>query len=124
MPEARHLSEMDEQHPHIKELEILADWMDSKFIVPGTNHRFGLDSLVGLIPGIGDTVGLLVSGYIFHKATRHNLPHHLKAVMLWNIFIDWLIGIVPFAGDIFDIGWKANRRNVDLLKKHLAKRTN
>lgn len=113
---------MEHDHPDIQELELLADWMDSRFFIPGTNYRFGLDSLAGLIPGIGDTLGLLVSFYIVHKAMRHRLPHHLKAVMVWNIFIDWLIGIIPLAGDIFDIGWKANRRNVALLKKHLAQR--
>jgi hypothetical protein len=109
-------------HHHIKDLEALADWMDSKFIVPGTKYRFGLDSLVGLIPGIGDTVGLAVSAYIYHRARQHDLPLPIKTAMIRNIVLDWLIGMIPFAGDLFDIGWKANRRNLDLLKRHLDKK--
>ena len=112
---------MTPEHPHhhIKDLEALADWMDSKFTVPGTRYRFGLDSFTGLVPGIGDTLGLAVSAYIYHRARQYDLPARLKAVMLKNIFIDWLIGLIPFAGDLFDFGWKANRKNVALLKQHL-----
>jgi hypothetical protein len=113
---------MTDKHPHVQELELLADWMDSKFFIPGTNYRFGLDPLIGLIPGIGDTAGLLISAYIFHKASAHDLPRHLKIRMIANIFIDWLIGLIPFLGDLFDIGWKANRRNVELLRLHLEKK--
>lgn len=103
----------------IQDLEVLADWMDSKFTIPGTQIRFGLDSLIGLAPGIGDTLGLAVSAYIYGRARQHDLPLHLRTAMLKNIGIDWVIGLIPFAGDIFDVGWKANRRNVALLKKHL-----
>ena len=105
--------------PSIQDLEALADWMDSKFTIPGTQIRFGLDSLIGLAPGIGDTLGLAVSAYIYGRARQHDLPLHLRTAMLKNIGIDWVIGLIPFAGDIFDVGWKANRRNVALLKKHL-----
>lgn len=107
---------------HIRHLEMLADWMDSKFVIPGTNYRFGLDSLSGLIPVAGDTLGLLVSAYIYMRAREHDLPASLKVTMLWNIFLDWMIGLVPFLGDIFDFGWKANRRNVALLKEHLDRK--
>ena len=110
-------------HPHIRELEQIADLMDSRFTVPGTTYKFGLDSLLGLLPGVGDTVGLAVSAYIIGKANQHDLPEHLKMRMMWNVFIDWLIGLIPFAGDLFDIGWKANRRNVDILKEHLNKKS-
>lgn len=103
----------------IRQLESLADWMDSKFTLPGTKIKFGLDSLVGLIPGIGDTATLLVSAHIYRHAHSYNLPGHVKLRMLWNIFIDWLIGLIPVVGDLFDIKWKANRRNIELLKKHI-----
>ena len=103
----------------LDDLDLLANLMDSAFTIPGTSIRFGLDPLIGLLPGIGDTISLLISGYIVRRAHELGAPPHLKARMLFNIFMDWLIGIVPFAGDIFDIGWKANRRNVDLLKKHM-----
>ena len=111
--------DIQQHRRNIRDLEYLADWMDSKFTVPGTQIRFGLDSLTGLVPGIGDTLGLAVSAYIYGRARQHDLPPHLKIAMLKNIGIDWLIGLIPFAGDLFDFGWKANRKNVALLKKHL-----
>lgn len=104
---------------HISELEKIADWMDSKFTIPGTKLSFGLDPIIGLIPAFGDTLTLAVSFYIFGQACRHELPYHLKISMLLNIFLDWVIGIVPFLGDAFDFGWKANRRNIALLRKHV-----
>lgn len=97
---------------------MLADFMDQRFRIPGTSIPVGMDSIIGLIPGIGDTASLAVSGYILHKARPH-VPAGLMNRMLWNVFVDWLIGLVPFLGDLFDVGWKANRRNVDLLKAHL-----
>lgn len=103
----------------INDLDWLADLMDSSLIIPGTSIKLGLDSLIGLIPGIGDTVTMFVSAYIVHRAHRHGAPPFLLARMGWNVFIDWLVGIVPFFGDIFDAGFKANRKNVDLLKAHL-----
>lgn len=103
----------------LMKLDQLADLMDNKLVIPGTNIRLGLDSIIGLIPGIGDTISLAVSGYIIHKARQTGVHPILLSRMTWNVFIDWLIGIVPFFGDIFDVGWKANRRNVDLLKEHL-----
>jgi hypothetical protein len=109
---------MTSHHEEIKKLEKLAEWMDSKFLIPGTDIRFGLDSLVGLIPGVGDTVTLASTIYIISKAQKFGLPLHITLLMIWNAFVDWLIGLVPFAGDIFDIGWKANRRNVALIRKH------
>lgn len=105
----------------LRELDNIASWMDAKFSIPGTDIRFGLDSLVGLIPGIGDTVGMAVSGYIFHRAVQQGVPHHIKLKMLFNIFIDWLIGLIPLLGDLFDVKWKANIRNVALLRRHLNK---
>lgn len=109
---------------HDKELanlKALSQLMDNAFTLPGTNIRFGLDSIIGLVPFLGDTLGLAISGYIVSVAHKVGAPWHIKARMSWNIFIDWLIGIVPFIGDIFDIGWKANTKNVALLEKHLGK---
>jgi len=103
----------------IEQLDWLADIMDSAIVLPGTDIRVGLDSLIGLIPGIGDTITTIVSGYIIHRARKHGASPALVARMSWNVFVDWIIGIVPFVGDAFDMGWKANRRNVDLLKEHL-----
>lgn len=103
-------------------LEQLADLMDSRLVIPGTNIRLGLDSIIGLVPGIGDTISLAISGYIVHQAKKHGAGPVILYRMMWNIFIDWLIGIIPLFGDLFDVGWKANRRNVDLLKDHLKTR--
>lgn len=100
-------------------LDQLADLMDNKLVIPGTNIRLGLDSIIGLIPGIGDTISLAISAYIVHHAYRAKVHPIMLSRMIWNIFIDWLIGIIPFFGDIFDVGFKANRRNVDLLKAHI-----
>jgi hypothetical protein len=102
----------------LKSLERLADLMDSRFVIPGTSIRFGIDSLIGLIPGLGDTVSLAVSAYIIGHARKHNVPSHVRARMIFNAFFDWLIGLIPFIGDIFDVGWKANRRNIALLRRH------
>lgn len=104
-------------------LEQLADLMDNRFTLPGTDIRIGLDGLLGLIPGIGDTLSMAVSGYIIHKAREAGMHPLLTSRMVWNVFIDWLIGLVPFFGDIFDIGWKANRKNIALLKEHLKARS-
>jgi len=103
-------------------LQQIADWMDSKFTIPGTSIRFGLDSLLGLIPGVGDTIGAAVTAYLIAQADRYQLPHHLKMRMAGNAFIDWFLGLIPFAGDIFDFGWKANQRNLNLIRKHLQDR--
>ncbi len=102
-------------------IERLADLMDSRFRIPGTRRSFGLDPIIGLLPGIGDTITVAISLYIVKIAHELGAPHHLKARMGLNIFIDWLIGLPPLIGDIFDIGWQANRRNIALLKKHLYK---
>lgn len=107
--------------PHeIEKLEKLADWMDSRFSLPGTSIRFGLDSLLGLIPGVGDTVTLASTIYLIGRAQGYKLPWHVIARMAWNAFVDWLIGLIPLIGDIFDIGWKANKRNIQLIKDHTS----
>jgi hypothetical protein len=105
----------------LDELHKIADWMDSRFIIPGTQIRFGLDSLLGLIPGIGDTVTLATTGYFLKKAHDYKLPFHVKSTMVWNLFIDWLVGLIPLIGDIFDVAFKANRKNVALLHKYCEK---
>lgn len=106
----------------IDDLEKLAVWMDSKFVLPGTKIRMGLDSIIGWLPGIGDTATLAVSAYMLGQAKKLDVPPLLMGRMVWNIFIDWLIGLVPLLGDIFDVGFKANTKNVALLKNHVAQK--
>jgi len=93
----------------------LANWLDAKFEVAGV--RFGLEGIVGLIPVVGDLLGALVGLYPIYVARRHRLGRLLQARMAWNLFIEWLIGCVPFVGDAFDIAFKANLRNLRLLEK-------
>lgn len=107
--------------PDIDKLQSMADLMDSRFIIPGTNIRFGLDALLGLIPGVGDTVTLASTLYLLGASHSYGLPHHLKLKMVFNAFIDWLIGLIPFLGDIFDIGWKSNQKNVAIIREHLER---
>ena len=106
----------------IRHLENIAQLMDNRFVIPGTSIRFGLDSIFGLVPGIGDTGTLLVTLYLTALARKHRLPKKVIAQMYRNAAIDWAIGLVPLAGDIFDIGFKANLRNVALLKEHIKER--
>lgn len=103
----------------VEKLQSMANWMDGRFSIPGTSIRFGLDSLLGLVPGVGDSVTLISTIYLLSVAHAHGLPWHIKVKMIGNAFIDWLIGIIPFFGDIFDIGWKSNLKNVELIKNHV-----
>jgi hypothetical protein len=100
-------------------LDELSQWMDTKFSIPGLNLRFGLDALLGLIPGLGDTVTFLVSCYILSAAARLGVPRITIARMGTNVLVDLVMGCVPILGDLFDVAWKANTRNVQLLRHTL-----
>ena len=102
----------------VEHVEGLAQLMDSQFALPGTRIRLGLDAIVGLIPGIGDTLNLGVAGYIVSRAVAAGTPKRHLARMLFNILVDWLIGLVPLVGDLFDVGWKANLRNAAVMRGH------
>jgi Domain of unknown function (DUF4112) len=102
------------------ELELLARWTDTVFRIPGLNIRFGLDAILGLIPGAGDIVTSLASLYILSAANRYNVPRITLARMATNILLDTLVGAIPLVGDLFDVYWKSNRRNVDLLRRHMS----
>ncbi len=91
----------------------------AQFRVPGTEFRFGLDALIGLVPGVGDAAGALVSGYIVLEAVRMGASRAVLLQMVANIAVDALVGAFPVLGDLFDAAWKANVRNVDLLEEHL-----
>lgn len=103
-------------------LESLADLMDTRFKVPLLPIPIGLDTIVGLIPGIGDTISLGVSGMIVAGSHRLNVPKRHLARMAGNMLIDWIIGLVPIIGDLFDIGWKGNVRNVKIARAYLEKK--
>ena len=94
--------------------------LDSAIRVPGTGITFGLDSLVGLVPGVGDLAGAAMSGYIIVAAARMGVPPAVVTKMVLNLGVDTLVGSVPLLGDLFDVGFRANTRNAALLDRHLA----
>ena len=103
-------------------LQRLADLLDSRWRIPGTPWRIGVDGIAGLVPGVGDTLGMAVSAYVVYQATRFGVPPSLLARMVANVGVDWLVGSVPVLGSIFDIAFKANKRNMRLLTEHLERR--
>ncbi|HEX2591342.1 MAG TPA: DUF4112 domain-containing protein [Rhizomicrobium sp.] len=103
-------------------LEWLAQLLDSRFMVPGTNIRFGVDGLIGLIPGVGDVVSGLISLYLITRASYLGLSPWVKARMVWNVVLDTAIGAIPFLGDIFDVSFKSNVRNIALAREALNRR--
>ena len=104
----------------VARLDALAALLDTAFVLPGTNIRFGVDAAIGLVPGIGDTITTLMSLYIVHEAHQLGAPRHLIVRMLGNVALDGLVGAVPVLGDAFDVMWKSNRRNMRLLQQWLA----
>lgn len=96
----------------------LAEWLDSRFTIPGTNIRFGLDPIISLIPGAGDWIAGMISTYFIILGVRADLPPAVLLRMGFNILLDVVIGTVPLLGDLFDVSWKANIRNAELLEEY------
>ena len=105
----------------ISEFERVARLLDSQWRIPGTNMRFGLDPVIGLVPGLGDAATGLVSAYIVVTAARLKLPAHVVARMAGNVVVDVVFGSIPLLGSVFDLFYKANRRNFRLLQRHLER---
>ncbi len=102
----------------LKWVERVARLMDDQFRIPGTSFRFGLDPIVNFIPFLGDISGFLVSAVLVLTIARHGASGKVLILMVLNILIDAIIGAIPLIGWIFDFGYKANTRNINLLKKH------
>jgi hypothetical protein len=109
------------RYERLARLDALATLLDTAFILPGTNVRFGFDALIGLVPGIGDAITTAISLYIVHEARQLGAPFHVILHMLANVALDGFVGAVPLVGDAFDVMWRANRRNVRLLREWLAR---
>jgi hypothetical protein len=107
--------------PADRNLDTLRRWaalFDNAFRVPGTNIRFGLDPIIGLIPGIGDLTTPVLAVLILVHGARLRVPKIVLARMVLNALIDFIVGAVPVLGDLFDFGWKANVWNLALLERH------
>jgi hypothetical protein len=120
------MNDLEKQQKQVKieeSLDNLARYLDGLFRVPGTTWRFGLDSLVGLIPNVGDTLTLFPSLYILVAGVRHGVPKITLLRMAFNIGLDYVVGMIPFLGDAFDFVWKSNQQNMDLIRKRATGQT-
>lgn len=114
------LNQSTDVPPSMKRLRQLSYLLDNAIAVPGTDIRFGLDPILGVLPGGGDVLTGIMSVYIVFEGARMGLPAQTIGRMGFNIVLDTLTGLVPVLGDLFDVAWKANSQNVALLEKHLA----
>jgi hypothetical protein len=109
----------DRRAPSVERLRSLTRLLDTAFQVPGTRIRFGLDALIGIVPGIGDAIGAVFSAVIVFQAARLGASKATLVRMMANVALDTIVGEIPLLGDLFDAGWKANTRNLALLEAHL-----
>lgn len=103
----------------LERLKRLSRLLDSAIGIPGTRYRFGLDAIVGLVPGIGDAISAIFSTYIIFQAARLGASNAILTRMIGNVAVDTIVGEIPLLGDLFDAGFKSNLRNVALLEQHV-----
>lgn len=106
----------------LRRLEALATLLDSAFVIPGTSFRMGIDGLIGLVPVLGDLVTTAISSYLIYEARRLGASKFTLLRMSGNVVVDGIIGAIPIVGDVFDLAFRANRRNVRILRAHLERR--
>ena len=104
----------------LEHLRRFAYWLDEGVRLPGTRLRVGLDPIIGLVPGVGDVAGAILSSWILIEAVRRGVSRFTLSRMAYNVAVDALLGSIPLVGDVFDAVWKANLWNVALLERHLA----
>ncbi|MBP0006294.1 MAG: DUF4112 domain-containing protein [Cyanobacteria bacterium SBC] len=107
----------------LKQLRRLSHLLDNAIPIPGTPYRFGLDPLLGMVPGGGDVAGALLSAYIILQSARLGLPKASLGRMFLNVLTEMVLGVIPLLGDLFDFAWKANAKNVELLESHVRDRS-
>lgn len=112
------LTEEQRQIPQLRWIDGFGRLLDTRYRIPGTQVRFGLDFLLGLIPGAGDIIGLGMSGVLILTMARYGASGRLVAKMIGNVALDTLIGSIPLLGDLFDLVYKSNYRNLKLLREH------
>jgi Domain of unknown function (DUF4112) len=106
----------------VARLEAVGRLMDGAIVLPGTNIRLGLDAIIGLVPVAGDVISGLVSSYLIWEARQLGAPRWLIARMMANALLDTTIGVIPVVGDAFDLMFRANMKNMALLRRHMEKR--
>ncbi|MEM8722303.1 MAG: DUF4112 domain-containing protein [Cyanobacteria bacterium P01_G01_bin.39] len=104
----------------LSKLRRISRLLDNAITIPGTKISFGLDPILGLLPGGGDTLTGGIAAYIVVEAARMGIPREILGKMVGNILIDSFAGTIPVVGDLFDVGWKANVKNIELLEQHLG----
>lgn len=119
MPTSPRLRKLEANHPAFQRIRWMSQVLDNAIPIPGTGYRVGIDPLLGLFPGAGDVVSTVFSVYIVLESLRFGLPKETLTRMVYNLLADTAIGSVPVAGDVFDVAWKANARNLKLLEAHL-----
>ena len=102
----------------LERIDMLARLFDTAFIMPGTNIRFGIEAVMRLVPGIGDAAASALSCYLLYEAHRLDVPKNVFARLVANVAIEGAAGAIPLLGDLFDVGFRANRRNVKILKEY------
>ena len=115
--------EKEIQDEKLIRLRQLSKNLDESFAIPGTGIKFGMDAILGLVPGGGDILSGVFSLYMLRAAIKMKLPKRAIFSMFLNIIIDTTVGVIPVAGDIFDIFWKSNKRNLEIIEKHLNKQS-
>jgi hypothetical protein len=105
--------------PELERLKRLSRLLDSAIGIPGTRYRFGLDAIVGVVPGIGDAIGAIFSSYIIFQAARLGVPKLTLVRMIGNVGVDTIVGEIPLLGDLFDVGFQSNIRNLSLIEQHV-----
>lgn len=118
------MADTDEKHgltrianSKLAQARALAKLLDRAVRIPGTNITFGLDAVLGLIPGAGDIAGAIFSSWLILLGSRMGLPRHILMRMVANVAIDTIGGTVPIIGDLFDVAWKSNTRNLAILEQ-------
>jgi|SRR3954447_18794782 hypothetical protein len=105
-------------------LERLADLLDSRWRIPGTRIPIGIDGIASIFPVVGDSATGVIAAYLVFQAARFGVPKSVLLRMAGNVGLDWAVGSIPVLGTVFDIGFKANRRNMNLLRRHLERERN
>ena len=109
------------ESPRLEKLDRFSSIFDDRFRIPGTSIRFGFDSLLGLLPGIGDTAATFSHVYLVYHAHKLGIRKRVYVKMAGNAFVDFLFGMIPIVGDVFDLYWKSNRRNTALIRSEIER---